>query len=138
MSASRVSVCDDQILFARFDEMTLLFVEYGEALGDDGQVRIEAGNLFIDGDGFGRKALLAVMVCDELEALDGVLRFFGARVEIAERIERAIIVRVALDDAAILGDSRWYLALSKILLSRTDSLCFIESHRENVSCPRRA
>ena len=76
------------------------------------------------------------MFGDAAVAGDGFETFLDARVEVAERVERAEVVGLVLDDALVLLYGRGYLALGKVLLSRTDGFCLVESHREVLAARR--
>ena len=104
--------------------------ERGEFVGDRQLFGLQARDLLKDGDGLERKPLLAVMIGDADKALDGLAPFFEARVEVAERVERGVIVRLSIDDAAIFLHGGADLALRKIFLSRVNSLSLVECHED--------
>ena len=130
-------VRDLQILRAGFDVEPLLLVEHRKVLRHARRLRIQAQSFLVDGDGFERESLFAVMFGDAQETPDRLLRLAEARVEVAERVERGEILRLVLDDLAVLLDGLRNLVLRQTLLSRVDSLGFIESHRELTFVPRR-
>src|SRR3712207_284192 len=72
------------------------------------------------------------MLGDAAEAGEGVVAAFDARVEVAEGVEGAVVLRVHLDDAPVLLHGRRNLALCKILLGRADGFCLVESHVKEV------
>jgi hypothetical protein len=65
------------------------------------------------------------------ETTYGLVFLVSADIEVAERVERRVIVLVVRDDVAILYDGSRNLALSKVFLSRTHNLCFIKAHQHS-------
>ena len=81
--------------------MPLLFVERGERVGDVDIGGLDARYFFEDRDGFEREPLIAIMRGDARKASDRLLLLFDADVEVAERVERGVVLRVGLNDAEI-------------------------------------
>src|SRR5947209_4495149 len=124
--------CNDHVLMACVNNESLTFIKHGELVCYLRAAGIEAVHLPVHRYGFALKALFAVMFGDAQEALHGFLFVVLARVEVAEHVERREILRIVLNNLAILFYGCGDFPLGKILLSRTQNLCLVESHWESL------
>ena len=112
----------------RFAEHSLLDVEVGEAFERRQFIRRQLGNFFVDRDGFAVEAVVEIHLREALEVLDSVRHIALAGIEVADRHQCGLILRVVAENLLILSDGLRDFALIEELQRVFERFAFVERH----------
>ena len=91
-------------------------------------VRLELENLLVEGARLRQEPVVVQNRGDADVLFDGLVDLAGAHVEIAERVGRIQVARLILDDAEVLRDGRFDLALAEQLLGISECGDAVKRH----------
>ena len=112
----------------RFAEHSLLHVEVGEAFKRRKFIRRQLGNFFVDRDGFAVEAVVEIDLSEALEVFNGVRHIALAGIEVANRHQCGLVLRVVAQNLLILGDGLRDFALIEELQRVFERFAFVERH----------
>ncbi len=112
----------------RLAQHSLLNVEIGEAFERRKFIRRQLGNFLVDRDGFAVEAVVEIDLREALEVFDGVRHIALAGIEVADRHQCGLILRVVAENLLILGDGLRDFALIEELQRVFERFAFVERH----------